>query len=287
MRHLTRQFAIGALRRGNGIEQFLGHTDVDGEPAIRWVAISPMSGRYRVSLHTVRDPDDERVRDLANLISLDPVDEDYAGEGRELGVTGDEAEAMSLAERLTNAAPDRWVNFAVAGEEYADQVRNRRRVEHAWVGSAGGPLILVPESVRERWGGVPPTYPDEEGDYGRACAVEGYLGVIDVGGAPALVLAREARTTYLPRLGVLLLAIAVDEDADLEALVADVLPQAVWTESVTWPVAGPVVLFDSVHSGAEAVGEGRELPVTDDAATAMSLAERLTPATVSPGAGGR
>ena len=41
MRYLTRQFAISALRRGNGIEQFLGGADIDGEPAIRWVAISP------------------------------------------------------------------------------------------------------------------------------------------------------------------------------------------------------------------------------------------------------
>ncbi|MEU8665082.1 hypothetical protein [Actinoplanes philippinensis] len=40
MRYLTRQFTIGALRRGPGIEQFPGGTEVDGEPAIRWVAIS-------------------------------------------------------------------------------------------------------------------------------------------------------------------------------------------------------------------------------------------------------
>ncbi|MEU4689056.1 hypothetical protein [Actinoplanes sp. NPDC023714] len=37
MRHLTRQFAIGALRRGRGIEQFLGGADVGGERAVRWV----------------------------------------------------------------------------------------------------------------------------------------------------------------------------------------------------------------------------------------------------------
>lgn len=131
MRYLSRQFAIGTLRRGNGIEQFLGGAQIEGEPAIRWVEISPRSGRYRISVHTVQDPGDDQVRDLPNLISLDPVDEEYAGEGRELGVVQDEAEAMSLAERLTDARPDRWVNHAVAGEEYMDYVRSRRDEAHA------------------------------------------------------------------------------------------------------------------------------------------------------------
>jgi hypothetical protein len=131
MRYLARQFAIGALRRGNGIEQFLGGAEVGGELAIRWVAISPMNRQYRISLHTVRDPDDERAGDLSNLISLDPLDEAYIGEGRELGHSADEEEALSLAERLTNARPDRWVNHAVAGEEYMDYVRNRRDAAQA------------------------------------------------------------------------------------------------------------------------------------------------------------
>ena len=126
MRYLTRQFALGALRRGNDIEQFLGGVKIDGEPAIRWVAISSMNKRYRISLHTVQDPDDDRVGDLPNLISLDPIDEAYVGEGRELGLSEDEAGAISLAERLTDARPDRWVNHAVAGEEYIDYVRSRR-----------------------------------------------------------------------------------------------------------------------------------------------------------------
>lgn len=44
----------------------------------------PENRQYRSSLHTVQDPDDDRVGDLPNLISLDPVDEAYVGEGREL-----------------------------------------------------------------------------------------------------------------------------------------------------------------------------------------------------------
>ncbi|MEU8659889.1 hypothetical protein [Actinoplanes philippinensis] len=90
------------------------------------MAISPMDGQYRISLHTVQDPDDDRFSDLPNLTSIDPVDEAYVGEGRELGLTDDEAEAISLAERLTDAHPNRWVNHATAGEEYIDFVRSRR-----------------------------------------------------------------------------------------------------------------------------------------------------------------
>ncbi|GIE76418.1 hypothetical protein Aph02nite_23680 [Actinoplanes philippinensis] len=126
MRHLTRQFAVNALRRGIGIEQFLGGAEIDGEPAIRWVEISPADGRYRISLHTVQDPDDDRFGDLPNLVSIDPVDEAYIGEGRQLGISEDEAGAISLAEGLTGAHRDRWVNHAMAGEEYIDFVRSRR-----------------------------------------------------------------------------------------------------------------------------------------------------------------
>jgi hypothetical protein len=126
MRYLSRQFAIGALRRGRGIEQFLGGVEIDGEPAIQWVAISPMNRQYRISLHTVQDPDDDQAGDLPNLVSLDPVDEAYVGEGRHLGASKDEAAAISLAEQLTDARPDRWVNHAVAGEDYMDYVRSRR-----------------------------------------------------------------------------------------------------------------------------------------------------------------
>lgn len=71
--------------------------------------------------------------------------------------------------------------------------------DNTWVTSAGGPLILIPESACHHWGGAPRTYPDDEGDYGRACEVDGYVGLIDVGAAQALVLGdMPARTTFLP-----------------------------------------------------------------------------------------
>ena len=42
------------------------------------------------------------------------------------GSSTDEEEAITLAEDRAGAAPDRWVNVGVAGEEYADLVRSRR-----------------------------------------------------------------------------------------------------------------------------------------------------------------
>lgn len=124
MRYLTRQFAIGALRRGTGVEQFLGGASVAGA-AVSWVAVSPNSQGYRVSLHVVEDLDGQHA-DLAEFPSLDPVDEEHAGQGRELGRTEDELAALQLAEQLAGARPDRWVNVAMAGDEYLDHVRSGR-----------------------------------------------------------------------------------------------------------------------------------------------------------------
>lgn len=126
MRYLTHQFAISALRRGSAIEQFLGGIEVAGVAAIRWVEISPTGEHYRVSLHTAEDLDGEHA-DLANFPPMDPVGEEYVGEGHELSRAADASEALDLAERLTEAAPDRWVNFGVAGEEHVDYVRARRQ----------------------------------------------------------------------------------------------------------------------------------------------------------------
>ncbi|MEO3819283.1 hypothetical protein [Plantactinospora sp. B24E8] len=126
MRYLTRSFALGALWQGRAIGQFLGETQIAGTAAIRWVSVDPWGDRYRVSVHTAEDPDDENFGDLDNLPPLDPPDEDYVGQGRELALVADASEAIHQAARLTGARSDRWVNHGVAGEEYADLVRLRR-----------------------------------------------------------------------------------------------------------------------------------------------------------------
>lgn len=63
-----------------------------------------------------------------------------------------------------------------------------------WVASLGGPLILIPESACPLWGGAPPNYPDDKGDYGRACQVDDYIGLIEVGRVAAFLASDHARS---------------------------------------------------------------------------------------------
>ncbi|MEV4514474.1 hypothetical protein AB0K00_36620 [Dactylosporangium sp. NPDC049525] len=126
MRYLTRAFTLGALRRDKAIEQFLGPVDVAGVAGIRWVSVGPADGLFRVAVHTAMDIDDD-FRDLPNLPPLCAEEEQYVGEGTELGRAADPLAAIELAERLTGATPERWVNEGVAGDDYADLVLTRRR----------------------------------------------------------------------------------------------------------------------------------------------------------------
>nr|WP_062347476.1 Imm21 family immunity protein [Herbidospora yilanensis] len=114
--------------------------------------------------------------------------------------------------------------------------------------SLGGPLILIPESACDLWAGAPMNFPDEEGDYGRACAVDDYIGLIDVGTAQALVLGDvPARTTFLPQHGLLLREVASDdEDKAIEA-VPGLLSTVNWESWLNWRITEPLILFDSVY----------------------------------------
>ncbi|WP_329266743.1 Imm21 family immunity protein [Streptomyces sp. NBC_01451] len=129
-------------------------------------------------------------------------------------------------------------------------------MSHTWVTSMGGPLIMIPESACQYWTGSPPTYPDDEGDYGRACSVEDLIGIIEVGPTQALVLGDDpAATTFLPEHSLLVRQIAGDPDVDYSPAVAELLPQVVWDSRVEWTVQEPLVLFDSVHDHTEIESE--------------------------------
>ena len=80
-----------------------------------------------------------------------------------------------------------------------------------WVESGGGPLIVIPVEIAHLWrgdGGL--GLPDgdlsmvwetvrKHTDYGRACGVDDYLGVLAVGPGECLVLGDEPlATTFLP-----------------------------------------------------------------------------------------
>ncbi|MFD7441578.1 hypothetical protein [Streptomyces sp. NPDC059909] len=122
MRYLVEQFAVGALRRGQGIEQFLGAAETSAAHGVRWVGIEPTKRGYVVTLHVVEDVGHEQFCDLLEFPPLDPDDEF----GFELAVTDDELAAMAEAESKTGALRDRWVNAGLAGDEYLDFVRAGR-----------------------------------------------------------------------------------------------------------------------------------------------------------------
>jgi hypothetical protein len=123
---------------------------------------------------------------------------------------------------------------------------------YRWVWSEGGPLIVVPESALDAWGGAPPTFPAEPGDYGRACAVDDEVGVIPVGdpAVQALVLGEDpSNTTYLPERRVFLRWYAADSERAILAGLDAALAAADWEDGPAWVVAGPAVLFDSAYAG--------------------------------------
>ena len=138
----------------------------------------------------------------------------------------------------------------------------------AWVTTGGGPLIAVPASVFDAWTGADDEDDDldddveeERGDYGRACAVVGYAGVIDVGGAPALVLGDDpAPTTFVPEHSLFLRMLAADSEEAAMGAVGRAMEVARWEEALHRGVPGPVVLFDSAFS-AEHLGSTSSLRV--------------------------
>ncbi|WP_328393698.1 Imm21 family immunity protein [Nocardia sp. NBC_00416] len=122
---------------------------------------------------------------------------------------------------------------------------------YTWVHSAGGPLLIAPESELGHWGGAEDMDGPVEtwGDYGRACSVRNYIGLVAIGSQQALVLGDQpARTTYLPGERVFLRGAAAGSD-----VVRRVLRDITWDpdEDLVWEVREPVVLFDSAWAGAE------------------------------------
>ena len=132
-------------------------------------------------------------------------------------------------------------------------------MENTWVHSLGGPLILIPQSACQHWTGAPRNYPNEEGDYGRACAVDDFIDLIDVGPARALVLGDDpARTTFLPAHGILLREIAGDDDDEIREAAIRLLPAMSWSSRLLWEVTEPLVLFDSVYDYGHVAADSKE-----------------------------
>ncbi|KAB8175084.1 Imm21 family immunity protein [Microbispora catharanthi] len=134
-----------------------------------------------------------------------------------------------------------------------------------WVSTLGGPHILVPQSALPYWHGTPRNYPEDEGDYGRACSVQSYIGLIDVGPSQSLVVAGVlGATTYLPERNVIIQWVQT-RSAERYAQEASALAKAVVEiidagtvpedEEVTWTVEEPLILFDSVYGHEDVASE--------------------------------
>src|SRR5882724_11999130 len=66
-----------------------------------------------------------------------------------------------------------------------------------WIDSAGGPLILMDQSFVDCWKGNSSISPKNPGitDYERACRIDNYIGLVDVGSGNGLVLGDEPMMT--------------------------------------------------------------------------------------------
>lgn len=120
MRYLSPSYAIGVLRRGMPIEQFLGPVRRGDAEGIRWVSIEPVGEAFEVHLH---DRADVGTGGSADISAFPPLDPDQEEDSVLLGAADGEVEALDLAENLTGATRTRWVSFGVAAEDYADYTR--------------------------------------------------------------------------------------------------------------------------------------------------------------------
>lgn len=132
-------------------------------------------------------------------------------------------------------------------------------VKVEWIESAGGPLLLAPQSSVKDWFGTADTGGGSQTDYARACAIEDEIGTISIGDKSAVVLGDEPdRTTLVPErltsdVYIVRWRCAKSEESLLSALFAE---RAVRTLSFIpngWIAtdADEYWLFDSAYPGAQ------------------------------------
>ncbi|MFJ8431498.1 Imm21 family immunity protein [Kitasatospora sp. NPDC094019] len=109
---------------------------------------------------------------------------------------------------------------------------------------------MVPELVPEEWSGPAGNGDAVDDDYDRACAVEGFVGLLRIGSAEGLALGDEpASTAYPPGRGVFVRWSAAESEEALLGRVNAATRAASREPERTWRVPGPVVLFDAARTG--------------------------------------
>ncbi len=116
-----------------------------------------------------------------------------------------------------------------------------------WLDTLGGPHILVPQSALPNWHGAPMDSSEDEGDYGRACSVKSYIGLIQVGPDNALVMSEPCLTTFLAERRALIRWVAANSEDDMVEAACEVMDaqSALGDEELTWTVGETLILFDS------------------------------------------
>ncbi|MFE2304618.1 Imm21 family immunity protein [Streptomyces sp. NPDC059411] len=115
-----------------------------------------------------------------------------------------------------------------------------------WWETEGGPFVLVPRDALSHWSGT-------EGDYDRACAVMGLVGVLELpDGAEALVLGDEPLSTaYLPEHRVLARWCYAESAEGVADIIVAGLTAAEWDEGPVLHTSGGLVMFDAAYFGNE------------------------------------
>ncbi len=133
-----------------------------------------------------------------------------------------------------------------------------------WIESNGGPLILLPAEYLTAWSGYNPSEQSRNGlrqsrqtDYERACAVEGYTGILRVDGGQGLVLGDEPMATaWWPATttqGIFVRWVTGEEQTSAIHHLTR-LAEEIWEPSNTAYIVGrrPLYLFDVAWPGTDA-----------------------------------
>ena len=125
-----------------------------------------------------------------------------------------------------------------------------------WIESEGGPLVVVPAAALDRWRGAATEFDTDDvdswGDYGRACQIDGYAGILDLGDDRVLVLSDEpAATTYVAERGLFVRWIYAGAEAEVVRLLPAAVRSADWVDAGVWTTGGSACLFDAAFAGPE------------------------------------
>ncbi|MDX3418982.1 Imm21 family immunity protein [Streptomyces sp. MD20-1-1] len=131
-------------------------------------------------------------------------------------------------------------------------LENGDAVDLTWVESAGGPVIVMEESLRNLWGGY------ANFDYENACKVDGYAGLVTFGkpSAPVTGLVINdipAPTAFMKEYRSIVQWISSPSDARfVEAVREGIGSVGMWDEGPIVRVNGPLAIFDAALPGIEA-----------------------------------